>query len=62
MAMTEEKKADLIRALLRERDMLTATGKLDKIAGVNAELNRLGAKASPPAQRATRRSPRRSEE
>jgi hypothetical protein len=60
--MHDEKKQSYIKALLREREMAEARGDRDEVSAVTAELNRLGAKASPPAQRATRRSPRRVEE
>lgn len=54
--MTEEDRADMIRALLRERAGYETAGKQDRVAAVNAELSRLGHTASAPQTRAEKRS------
>lgn len=53
--MTDEQQAVQIAALIRERDGYEAAGKTDRAEQVTAELTRLGAKATPPAKRATKR-------
>lgn len=60
--MTDEKKQQIIKALLREREGYEVRGDAQGISDVNAELRRLGADGAPPVKRATKRSPRRTEE
>lgn len=60
--MTDEKKQQIIKALLREREGYEVRGDAQGIADVNAELRRLGAEGAPPVKRAAKRSPRRVEE
>lgn len=53
--MTDNQRADHVRALIAERDGYLATGRTDRAAQVEKELRRLGADAVTPAKRATRR-------
>jgi hypothetical protein len=53
--LTDEQHAAHIAALLREREGYEAAGKTDRAEQVTAELRRLGAEATPPAKRATKR-------
>lgn len=54
--MTEEDRANTIRALLRERVGYETAGKQDRVDAVNAELSRLGHTATAPQKRAEKRS------
>ena len=56
--MTNEQKKDYIAALLRERAGYEQYGHADRVADVDAELERVGHKARPPAQRATKLTPK----
>lgn len=55
MADTKEQEAAYIAALLRERVGLVINEDEDAIAAVDAELKRVGYKASAPAKRAEKR-------
>jgi hypothetical protein len=55
MADTDEQVAAYIQALLVERAGYVQHGLLDRAAEVDAELRRVGHKASAPAKRAERR-------
>lgn len=53
--MTEEDRADRIKALLRERAGYEQRGNQARVDAVNAELTRLGHGASAPQKRADKR-------
>lgn len=53
--MTDEQRATYISGLLQERAGYEQHGRDDKVAEVNAELQRLGEKGSAPAKRAEKR-------
>lgn len=55
MAESKEKKEGYIRALLEERAAYEVKKNSDGVASVDAELQRLGAAAGPPAKRAATR-------
>lgn len=55
MADTQEQTAAYIAALLREREGLVAREDEEAVAAVDAELRRVGHRASPPAKRAEKR-------
>lgn len=59
--MHDEKKQQIITALLREQRMYESVGKTAEAAEVASELNRLGHAGEPPARRAAKR-PRKSVE
>lgn len=52
---TDEQAKAYIAALLREREGYERYGNADGVAQVNAELERAGANAAPPAKRAAKR-------
>ena len=52
--LTKEQTKDMIAALLREREGYERYGNPDGVKQVDAELERLGHKAKPPAKRATK--------
>lgn len=56
--MTNEQKKEYIAALLRERAGYEQYGHTDRVAEVDAELERVGHKAKPPAQRAAKMTPK----
>jgi hypothetical protein len=56
--MTKEQTKDYIAALLRERAGYEQYGHADRVAEVDAELERVGHKAKTPAQRATKMTPK----
>jgi len=51
--MTKEQQQEYIAALIRERDGYVRAGWLDRVPDVEAELERCGHNAKPPAKRAT---------
>jgi hypothetical protein len=53
--VTDEKRQDLIKALLEERRGYVLYGDAAAVAGVDAELARLGAEGRPKAKRASTR-------
>jgi len=53
--MTAEKRKELIAALIEERRGYVLYGNKDDVAGVDAELARLGLEGSPPARRSAKR-------
>jgi len=53
--MTAEKRKELIAALIEERRGYVMHGNKDDVAGVDAELARLGLEGSPPARRSVKR-------
>jgi uncharacterized small protein (DUF1192 family) len=55
MTQTKEQKQSYIAGLVEERRGYVVRGLDDKVAAVDAELRRLGAKAETPAKRATKR-------
>lgn len=52
--MTSEQQKATIKALLYERAGYQKYGQFDRVAEVDAQLERIGHKAKPPAERATR--------
>lgn len=55
MTYTEEQNAEMIAALIRERDGYERLGLDDRVREVDEELARWGANAKPPAKRAATR-------
>ena len=55
MADTKEQEKAQIAALLREREGYERSGNKERMAAVDAELRRLGHKASAPSKRAEKR-------
>ena len=53
--MTAEKRKELIAALIEERRGYVMHGNKDDVAGVDAELSRLGAEGKPAAKRSVKR-------
>lgn len=53
--MTEQERADHIKALLRERAQAEAAGRVDVVAAINEQLRVYGHEGKPPAKRAVRR-------
>lgn len=53
--MTEQERADHIKALLRERAQAEAAGRSDVVAAVDEQLRIYGHEAKAPARRAVRR-------
>ncbi len=53
--MTNEQRANMIKALIHERDMFIKQGKDDRAAEVAEELRKIGHEADAPAKRAERR-------
>lgn len=54
--MTDQKRQAYIKALLRERDFYRRANDRERVAGVDAELTRMGAIGSAPVKRASKRS------
>jgi hypothetical protein len=53
--MTDERRQDLIKALLEEKRGYVLYGTPEQVAGVDAELARLGAEGKTKAQRSVKR-------
>jgi hypothetical protein len=53
--MTDQERQAYAKALMREREGYVRAGDDERVAGVDAELRRIGADGTPPSQRASRR-------